>query len=205
MRYNQNEIGKRIKSERLALKLSQTEFLKQLNYAEQSTRQYVGKWEKGEVLPSLDIMFKMCELFDCELGYLLCQHDCKTNVATDVQKETGLSESAIRKLRNIYNVYPEIITETLSKMIEHEDFPKLLFGISNHVMTYNQKMKRIDEKYMEAVAQYMNCKSDETNDYMEISSKMLITSIVFQIISDLGNKNKRKCSKRKSKLFSHLY
>ena len=40
----------------------------------------------------------MCDLFGCEIGYLLCDYDCKTRTATDIQKETGLSEAAIARI-----------------------------------------------------------------------------------------------------------
>ena len=49
------------------------------------------------MLPQFEDMLKMCEVFDCELGYLLGEFDCKTREATDIQAKTGLSEKAIKK------------------------------------------------------------------------------------------------------------
>lgn len=59
----------------------------------------ISSWENGKTLPELKYLLRMCDLFDCELGYLLCEFDTKTRAATDIQKETGLSEKAITILK----------------------------------------------------------------------------------------------------------
>lgn len=93
--YNLSRIGERIKQERKAAGLSQDELGERLTYK----RQTIAKWEKGESFPELRDMLQMCNLFGCELGYLLCEYDCKTREATDIQEVTGLSELAIKILR----------------------------------------------------------------------------------------------------------
>lgn len=65
-------------------------------------RQDVSDWEKGKKLPPIEAMIKMCDLFDCELGYLLCEYNTKERTATDIHKETGLSEEAIGILKDEY-------------------------------------------------------------------------------------------------------
>lgn len=56
--------------------------------------QTVSKWENGNSVPSLDNLFKLCDLFGCDLGYLLGEYECKTRAAADIQEMTGLSRLA---------------------------------------------------------------------------------------------------------------
>ena len=77
MKYDKQAIGKRIKEERIAAGFkTQGQFAEKMNYSFGS-RQTVARWESGKVLPCLDDLLKMCEIFNCELGYLLCEYDCK--------------------------------------------------------------------------------------------------------------------------------
>ena len=106
MQYNQIEIAKRIHTQRVALGWSQERLGGELRKDEKErNRNTVGSWEnmigKGRIPPLKD-MLRMCELFNCELGYLLGEHDCKTRVATDVREEVGLSEKAFKVLE-FYN------------------------------------------------------------------------------------------------------
>ena len=88
-------IGDRIRKERKALNLTQDEFKERIHI---SARQTIARWENGKALPTLEDFIIMCELFRCDIGYLLCEHDEKTRTATDIRKETGLSETAINRI-----------------------------------------------------------------------------------------------------------
>ena len=90
------KIGERIREERIAARFSQMSFAVAVGLKEDS-RQSVIKWENGH-LPSLKVLIKMCEIFDCEIGYLLCEFDGKTKVKTDIQAETGLSDKSVERL-----------------------------------------------------------------------------------------------------------
>ena len=89
------EIGERIRTERKKLDLTQDGFAEKIDIG---SRQTIAQWENGVALPPLSKLLCMCDLFGCEIGYLLCDYDCKTRTATDIQKETGLSEAAIKEL-----------------------------------------------------------------------------------------------------------
>ncbi len=95
MDYNLKIMGERIKTQRKELGLSQFELSGMLS----CDRGVLGKYEKGERIPPLDLLFRMCEKFDCELGYLLGEYDEKTRTNTDICKETGLNETAISLLK----------------------------------------------------------------------------------------------------------
>lgn len=97
MDYNIKAIGERIKQERKATKLSQQELLEKVGYSRDS-RQAIRDWELGLLMPDLTIMLKLCNIFNCDLGYLLCEYDCKTRAVTDICYELGLSEKAVVNL-----------------------------------------------------------------------------------------------------------
>lgn len=95
--YNWEIVGERIKKARKLVRLTQRELGDKIDYE----YQMVGKWERGESHPSLDTLFSLCNIFGCELGYLLGEYDCYTREATDIQALTGLSEQAIERLKHI--------------------------------------------------------------------------------------------------------
>lgn len=63
-----------------------------------TSRQTISLWEKGASSPSVHDLIKLCEVFECDFGYLVGEYDCRTRQATDIQAEIGLSEKAINKL-----------------------------------------------------------------------------------------------------------
>jgi transcriptional regulator with XRE-family HTH domain len=106
LKYNWKRIGSRIKAERLKLDLdkgrSQQAFLARVGFSSNS-RALLSKWENGETVPDLDTLLKMCDIFNCEVGYLLCEYDTKTREATDIEAVTGLTEMNIQKLKDFNN------------------------------------------------------------------------------------------------------
>ena len=93
--------GKRIKEEREKLKFNQEKFLEFLNI---SSRVQLSRWENGYVLPPYDTLMRMCKIFECEIGYLLCEEgyeESKTRAITDIQKETGLSLEAVNYIKQL--------------------------------------------------------------------------------------------------------
>lgn len=102
MKYDNKTIGKRIKAGRNACrtedgkKYTQEDLTDKLHYK----RETISRWENGKELPTLETLLKMCDIFGCDLGYLLGEHEEKTRTAADIHTETGLSEDAIQKLQS---------------------------------------------------------------------------------------------------------
>ena len=92
--YDKEKIGERIKTQRNLHNLTQQSLSEKIGIGRTKLVQY----EKGKDLPPFDAMLEMCNMFNCELGYLLCEHEEKTRTATDIHDVTGLSEDAINKL-----------------------------------------------------------------------------------------------------------
>lgn len=106
MKYDYKEIGKRIKKCRKEYR--DDEFISKAPTQEQFAadrlfikRDTLSRYENGHAIPPIDTLLRMCELFNCELGYLLGEYDTKTRIAADIHAETGLSEKSISVLREI--------------------------------------------------------------------------------------------------------
>lgn len=95
-----NVLGDRIKKEREEKCLSQEQLAEKLGLAKES-RQTISAWESGKRKPTIDLLEKLSDLFDCDLDYLAGHYEYKTRGNTDIYEETGLSESAIGTLRNL--------------------------------------------------------------------------------------------------------
>ena len=114
-RYEQRkaQIGKRIKDERLKgaygkKKLSQQELADTISAMLNSDpdckgigQNTVSNWEKGITLPPLSKLIALSNIFDCDIGYLLCDYDEPTRNLADVVEQTGLSGGAATRLKNM--------------------------------------------------------------------------------------------------------
>ena len=106
MIYNFKKIGNRLRTERKKAGFKNMESLGEHIGA---SRQTIAKWESGKELPPLEVLCTMCDLYKCELGYLLCEYDYKTRKKTDIALETGLGQEAIdslRYLKSLSNAFP---------------------------------------------------------------------------------------------------
>lgn len=117
MQYEHKRIAERLKIERDKLKLSQDALAELLNVNRNTIRRWERQDGKGQV-PPLNDLLRMCNIFDCELGYLLCEHTCKTREATNVQEVTGLSEYTINQLKE-YRAYSNALDFDLIDFIDY--------------------------------------------------------------------------------------
>ena len=62
------------------------------------------KWEDGTNPVELEWIPAVCDVLECDVGYLFGEYEELTRQASDVCKETGLSEDAIKALRSMGNV-----------------------------------------------------------------------------------------------------
>ena len=193
------KIGKRIKETRLAAGMSQSDLAEKLHLSVHS-RQNIGNWENGESPPPFGHLLKMCEIFDCEMGYLLCEFDCKTREATNIHEVTGLSENAINVLAGIKKSQFSDIIITLSKLIEHHDFTELLQTIHLHIWDFNKNNFNREKKDINDIAKVLNCSSDKVKKYMESTSMSLIQSNILKIVGEIDKKEETSLSLKQKKL-----
>lgn len=67
-------------------------------------RTTISKLEQGKGITDLRVLIKICNFFNCELGYLLCEYDCKARDSVDIGAITGLSEEAIKILSEEHTI-----------------------------------------------------------------------------------------------------
>jgi len=133
--YSWKKIGARIKNERNRASLTQKELLLKIGRSDNS-HQEVSKWETGKKTPHLSEMLAMCEVFGCELGYLLCEYDAPKRVVADVCEKTGLSPRAVGILirkNDIVNGSGNKVDKELWYE-DAEDLEVLNFIIENHIV-----------------------------------------------------------------------
>lgn len=119
MNYNDKKINERIYSEIIDAGYSKTseKFWEQVGCARQT---FDTKLNQGGLL-SLDVMTKMCEIFDCELGYLLCEYDVKHKEYASTCELTGLSENTINALQYYKKEMSDVVT-TIDTLLQNDTF-----------------------------------------------------------------------------------
>lgn len=148
--YDRIKIGNRLRELREEKKWSQEE-LGEL--CEVQSRQTIAKWEHGDITISFNQMIKLCNIFDCDIGYMLCEYDTKHHVAANIQEQTGLSESAINVLQKL-GKKARILTDTLSSLLVQPEFDQWLWQIYRIASEYFickqlEKEKKIELKTMD--------------------------------------------------------
>jgi len=112
----QTLINKRIKSLRKESGHTQQQLAEKLGIKNQT----VSCYESGEREPSYEIILKLADYFNVSVDYLLGRTDVKTpNIdMIAIHKQTGLSEEAIKTLKENYENWPDnTFTKTLNVLI----------------------------------------------------------------------------------------
>lgn len=99
MKYNQEQIGKTIRTLRCSRNWSQAKLGDKISV----TGKQISNYESGTQSPPIDILYKICDVFDCELGYLLGEEDYSsgTKILTSIEKMLGLNNVSIDSLKHL--------------------------------------------------------------------------------------------------------
>lgn len=122
MEYNWKQIGERLVKLRKARKWTQEDLIKILSEREENAfpigRNSLSSLETGKLDHcDLRLFTALCSIYDCELGYLLGEHEGRTREATDVHEYTSLSYEAIERLHaskevaNVLNILFHSVSE----------------------------------------------------------------------------------------------
>ncbi|MCL1859101.1 MAG: helix-turn-helix domain-containing protein [Oscillospiraceae bacterium] len=149
---NNLQVGEKIKTLRKEKKWSQDELAEKLEW---KSRQTVSEWEKGHFTLPVDELIKMCNLFDCDIGYLMGEYETKKHIAADVQEVTGLSEETIKNLIKFKElttgnkediwVYGQIL-DVINLLISHEFEDKLFECIAAYLWHKYENTRIIDKE-----------------------------------------------------------
>ena len=153
MQYSGEKIRKNIFNERKRLGLTQKELGEKIGLVGKQ----ISAYEKGKPTPPIDVMFKLCEVFDCELGYLLGEpgYTEKTALRTAVHDLTGLSDKAIDNILRITGKKETSLSfgyeymkyrRVLNNLLSDEAFIGLVDELAN-LDDCVEDIKRLPEKY----------------------------------------------------------
>ncbi|MFI3226999.1 MAG: helix-turn-helix transcriptional regulator [Clostridia bacterium] len=151
---NKIEVGKRLQQMRKEKKLSLDE-MEDILY---TSRQTISKWEKGELTLPLGTAIEICNFFDCDIGYLMGEYECRKHKVQDVKDVTGLSEESINALYffNVeannywhFKAYSVFLNYIITKFIEHADmqFANYLSAIKEleqYSMEHNREYEKLE-------------------------------------------------------------
>lgn len=155
MKYDEEKIGKVILAERTKLKMSQVELGKELGIVGKQ----ISNYEKGKSIPPIDVMLKLCDIFHCELGYLLGEPEYSegTKIETAITKITGLNTDALNNIRTITGTeksclnfgcesdsYRSIINSLFSSA-QFISFIEYLHNLDNAVSNYKNVFNEIEK------------------------------------------------------------
>ena len=147
MRYNEAAVGKRIRQARKDKKWSQDKLIEELQKRQTGiNRNNLSAIENGKEGAlgniSLTALCAMCDMFDCDMGYLLGEYEQRHRVAAEVCDATKLSSPAVDTLMgmNYYAKYGDNVlsnpvgfisqVDILSRMLESAEFVRILGNIA---------------------------------------------------------------------------
>ena len=129
--FNIPEFGKKIRAERELRGLTLDQLQEKLNIS----RQTLSKWEKGQGAgPTVFDLLNMCDLFACDMGYLVGEYTERHRQTTDIVQATGLTAKAVETLRHLTQNEKDFLNVFLSARSE-------LYFIASGFHEYLKKAK----------------------------------------------------------------
>ncbi len=151
MRYSTEKIGNIIKKCREERKMTQDTLGGKIGVSGKQ----ISNYEKGKLPPPTDVLFNLCDVFDCELGYLLGEESYSegTQFYTAISQKMGLSTKAIKSVIGIIekeksrlNFEKHKYGEILDKLLQSDKLFELLEAISNLEKLYNKCISQMKNK-----------------------------------------------------------
>lgn len=141
MVYNANRIMDRIYDEIKKSPYTQVEFCELTHYSRVS----LNNCRKNGKIPPLNDLCHMSELLNCDVGYLLCEYDCRTRENADVQEITHLNDTTITNLNRLrfFGHIVDYISTGLIPYISQDELKKLFNAIETYVQEKDSKQSAI--------------------------------------------------------------
>lgn len=151
MKYSTEKIGNIIKLCREERKMTQDTLGRKVGVSGKQ----ISNYEKGKLAPPTDVLFRLCDEFDCELGYLLGEDSYSegTQFLTIASKKMGLSTTAIKSIIGIVekeksrsNFKNYKYGEILDKLLQSDKLFDLIEIISKFENLYNEYIPQLENK-----------------------------------------------------------
>ena len=158
--------------------LSQKELAKNLNLHTRT----IQNWEQGIATPSLDMLLQLSDYYGCSLDYLTGRIDCTDHDIQYIHDQTGLSESAITKLRAL----PPDQRGLFSQIIDHKDFRKVI----DQIRELSDK-ETINQSLADMIVLHIKKKLDDkrstlaSGNMIEKAMLFTLTNLISGIICDI--------------------
>lgn len=107
----------RLKELRRANNLTQSQLAEKIGCNQTA----IGKYERGDLQPSIEMLCKLSDIFGCSIDYLLGRENEMGQIITD----SDLSEdekTLISRFRQLTNLRQKTILESMSDMIDSQKF-----------------------------------------------------------------------------------
>lgn len=156
MKYDKEVIGKAIRSERERLRLTQPELGEKIGVVGKQ----ISNYEKGILIPPIDVLFKLCEVFHCELGFLLGEEDYSqgSKIETIIHNTTGLSIKAMNMIQKVtgsdrtcieFGHEPQKYRNILDKLLSSNRFLDLMSSLGDldyRYSLFHQAMEQLSDQ-----------------------------------------------------------
>ena len=108
----------KLKELRLEKNLSQKELAEKLG----TSNKNIWAYEKGSVVPPLDVLIQMCNFFECSIDYLVGRADDFGNITVkkDIPKLTEKENQIIDLFRQLPDSYQSQVIEYTSYIVERQ-------------------------------------------------------------------------------------
>lgn len=168
------------------------------------SRDKLSKWENGVRVPDLNELLKICDIFDCDLDYLVGRIEQPTHSLQDISDVTGLSMENIKLLQewSKKRYYPYVhepesdlfSKESMRSSIDYlnnllESFPELLCCIDDALMASKERSDRYRKALcMKAALKLWNHITDQDSNHIGIGNiSKFASDFIYERLSYLEN------------------
>lgn len=186
MLYSWYIIGERIRINRKEKGLSQEQLSEHLEKITNhpTKRQTVAGWESGKPIKKLEQLTALCEIFDCDMSYLLCECDSKRIVSQQVAPALGITEKALDNLitaNKSQNPYVHILSALLEDESILQYISKCTTADYGHISTFVE----IPDSFAPKVTQPVMISPKD----IRTSDKMQLYNVICKFIDEERHKN----------------
>ena len=111
-----------------------------------------------------DFLFAICELFNCEMGYLLCEYDEKRRIKADIKEATGLESNVIDIILNMKNSFLKL---SLLNDLLKDDYFLAIIDLLYMADYHSTKGMEFDKIETEIESKHKNAETSEERKQLE--------------------------------------